>query len=55
VRAKLKQAVVLSVAMTDKKESTTKANGVQLASFGTDEIALRGRRSIRFSLLVPTR
>ena len=53
---------VLSVAMTDgvigcphKKESTTKANGVQLASFGTDEIALRGRRSIRFSLLVPTR
>jgi hypothetical protein len=29
--------------------------GVQLASFGTDEIALRGRRSIRFSLLVPTR
>ena len=45
---------VSSVAMTDaiiggphQKESTTKANGVQLASFGTDEIALRGRRSIQ--------
>jgi hypothetical protein len=38
-----------------KKESTTKANGVQFASFGTDEIALRVRRSIRFSLLVQTR
>jgi hypothetical protein len=28
-----------------------KENGVQLASFGTDEIASRGRRFIRFSLL----
>jgi hypothetical protein len=32
-----------------------KANGVQLASFGTDEIALRGRWFIRFSLLVSVR
>jgi hypothetical protein len=34
---------------------TTKANGVRFASFGTDEIALRGSRSIRFSLLVAMR
>ena len=46
---------VLSVAMTDaiigcphQKEWTTKANGVQFASFGTDEIALRGRGSTNF-------
>jgi hypothetical protein len=34
---------------------TMKANGVRFASFGTDEIVLRGKRSIRFSLPVPTR
>src|SRR5262245_55165488 len=53
---------VLSVAMTDgiigcphQEGIDAKANGVRFASFGTDEIALRGSRSIRFSLLVPTR
>ena len=53
----IEQHRVSSVAMTNsiigcphqRKESTTKANGVPLASFGTDEIALQGRRSIRFS------
>jgi hypothetical protein len=56
----IEQHRALSVVMTDSiigcphnKESITKVNGVQFASFGTDEIALRGRRSIRFSLLVP--
>src|SRR4249920_207406 len=46
---------VLSVAMTDtiigcphQEGMTTKANGVQFASFGTDEIALRGRGSTNF-------
>jgi hypothetical protein len=40
------------LAVHTKKELTTKANGVRIASFGKGEIALRGRRSIRFSLLV---
>jgi hypothetical protein len=46
---------VLSVVMTDgiigaltKRQSTTKANGVRFGSFGTEEIALQGRRSINF-------
>ena len=58
----IEQHRVLSVAMTDsiigcphQEGLTTKGTGVQFASFGTDEIALRGRWSIRFSLLVPTR
>jgi len=35
------------LAVHTKKELTTKANGVRFVSFGTDEIALRGSRSIR--------
>jgi len=38
----IEQHRVLSVAI--QTQSTTKANGVQLASFGTDEIALWGRQ-----------
>jgi len=51
---------VLSVAMTDSIIGCPHQEGIDYegewcpaCEFGTDEIALRGRRSIRFSLLVP--